>query len=106
MWAIFGSRKEKLPSDWDSVNVRAVLGSADLDASASPPESEHSVRALAIFGSVKVVVPRGSRVHTSGSAIMGSREVKVDPGDGPEFHVNATSLFGSVDVVEVGEKKS
>ena len=83
MWAIFGSRKEKLPPDWDSINVRAVLGSADLDASATPSDSEHSVRALAVFGSVKV-----------------------DPGDGPEFRVNATSLFGSVDVVEVGEKSS
>jgi predicted membrane protein len=100
MWAIFGSRKEKLPSDWDAVTARAVFGSADLDASETAGGGEHAVEALAVLGSVKLIVPRGARVHASGSSVFGSRDMKVASGDGPEIRLHATAVLGSVEVRE------
>jgi predicted membrane protein len=102
MWAVFGSREEKLPADWDAVTARAIFGSVELDASATTPGPERAVRAFCLFGAVKLVVPEGARVHAAGASVLGSREVSVTPGDGPEVRLNATAIMGSVEVKPSG----
>lgn len=55
---------------------------------------------VSLFGDVKIVVPPGARVATSGFTLFGDSSVDVEGGDGPELRVNFFSLFGDLTIVE------
>ncbi len=79
----------------------AVLGSCKLDLRRAEFDSELEVAAVAVFGSVDIIVGPGTEVELSGTLIFGSKEVKgeVDGSDGRDrIRVNATSVFGGVTV--------
>lgn len=79
----------------------AFFGSSTYDMRQTS-EQDVSIRALAIFGSVRVMVPPGSRVELSGFSLLGSRHIEVgaDPTtDGPLVKLRAWAFFGDVKVV-------
>lgn len=84
--------------------VVAVMGSAVIDlreARLGPGRTNFS--ALAVMGSVEVLVPPGVHVQCGGSAVFGSFEQRdagpapVSPGD-PMIRVDGFAVFGSVEV--------
>jgi hypothetical protein len=83
--------------------VSAIFGGATLDLREAHIDREASVDALALFGGVDVLVPRGWRVQVAGTPILGGLEDKTE-GDGerqadaPLLKVNGTAIFGGVDV--------
>lgn len=91
----------------------AIMGGVDLDLTQvgiGPGVSE--IEAVAFFGSVKIIIPKGIRVQVEGDATFGSFGVKGGgegwaPGDAPTIVVSGGAYFGSVeievyDVNEVG----
>ena len=82
------------------VEAYAVMGGAKIDLRTADLPPEVRIRAVAVMGGVEIYVPRGTTVHLSGGALMGGREVKVDPPrpGGPVVHVDAWALMGGVEV--------
>ena len=84
--------------------VVGVLGSVELDyreARLGPGVTE--VRAVAVVGSVEILVPPGLYVECEGMAVLGNIEhvedipLEVDP-DAPMLRIRAVSVLGNVEV--------
>ena len=103
-WAVgvFGDSTEA--GTWQpgkQTNAIAIFGDSTLDMRrAASHQDAITVRAVAGFGDVRLMVPAGSRVEISGLALFGNKssEVTADP-DGPVVRVKAWALFGDVKVV-------
>ncbi len=93
------SRKGPMPEGETTVAV-AVMGSVAIDLRQSELPGEVAVSATAVMGSVEVIVPVGVEVDLHGFAVMGSREVDVEPPvpGAPVVRVNGSALMGSVEV--------
>jgi hypothetical protein len=54
----------------------------------------------AIFGGVEILVPRGWRVTTAGTPILGGIDNKTagEAAEGPEFRIDALAVFGGADI--------
>ena len=102
--AMFGATKIKDRSEhFTHADVSAVFGGATLDLREAHVDHEASVDALALFGGVDVLVPKGWRVSLGGTPILGGCEDKTEgdgelPADAPVLNVHATAIFGGVDV--------
>lgn len=101
---MFGGTKIKDRSEhFTHANVSAIFGGATLDLRDAHIDREASVDALAMFGGVDVLVPKGWRVELGGTPILGGFEDKTTgdgdlPGDAPVLRVHATAILGGVDV--------
>lgn len=101
---MFGGTKIKDRSEhFTHADVSAVFGGATLDLREAHVDREASVDALAVFGGVDVLVPKGWRVAVGGTPILGGVEDKTQgdgdlPPDAPLLNVHATAIFGGVDV--------
>jgi hypothetical protein len=94
-------------ADWilpSQLRVAAAIGSVDLDltqAQIGPGTSE--IRAVAVLGSIDIIVPAGIRVECEGHPLLGSIDVKrgagaAPPADAPVLRITASAMLGSVDV--------
>ena len=103
-FALFGGSQTKNRSQhFRHANVAAVLGGATLDLREAQVDPGAHVDALALFGGVDVLVPRGWRVDLGGLPVFGGYEDKTTsdgplPPDAPVLSVTATAVFGGVDV--------
>lgn len=101
---MFGGTKIKDRSEhFTHGDVSAIFGGATLDLREAHVDREASVEALALFGGVDVLVPRGWRIALSGTPILGGCEDETEgdgeiPADAPVLRVHATAIFGGVDV--------
>ncbi len=101
---MFGGTKIKDRSEhFKHAEVSAIFGGATLDLREAHVDREASVEALALFGGVDVLVPKGWRVALGGTPILGGCEDKTEgdgelPADAPVLKVHATAIFGGVDV--------
>ena len=102
--AMFGGTKIKDRSEhFTHANVSAIFGGATLDLREAHIDGEASVDALAMFGGVDVLVPKGWRVSVDGTPILGGCEDKTTgdgelPADAPVLNVHATAILGGVGV--------
>ncbi|MFE2752294.1 hypothetical protein ACFXGA_09860 [Actinosynnema sp. NPDC059335] len=103
--ALFGGTKVRNRAEHlTRTSVSAVFGGATLDLRDAHVDHEADVDAFALFGGVEVLVPRGWRVSLGGLPIFGGyddntdREAAALAPDAPVLRVNATALFGGVDV--------
>ncbi|MFI9811878.1 LiaF transmembrane domain-containing protein [Saccharothrix variisporea] len=99
---LFGGTKVRNRSEHlTHAEVSAVFGGATLDLRGAHIDREATVDALALFGGVQVLVPEGWRVALGGLPVFGGYDDNTtqhtDP-DAPLLRVNATALFGGVDV--------
>jgi len=79
----------------------AVFGDIELDLrQAAVPSGEVTIRAIAPFGDIEVVVPDGVSVELSGFSVFGRKKVDVrkasSAAPAPVVRVNAFTVFGSV----------
>lgn len=84
-------------------DVTAVFGGATLDLREAHIDEVASVDAFALFGGVKILVPTGWRIAVGGLPIFGGYDDKTTgngtlPPDAPLLKVNATAIFGGVEV--------
>lgn len=83
--------------------VVAVMGECVLDLRQVEVETRQShILAVALMGSIQVIVPEGIDVDLSGAAVMGSKELRGGstrplPGS-PTVHVTCCALMGEVQV--------
>jgi hypothetical protein len=99
--AIFGGfEKRPFGTGWSKETLVAVLGGGEVDLTASPPEGEGKLRAVAFLGGIEILVPPGTEVSLSGLSLFGGRSVKVSEGGGPKIKLNAIAIFGGIEVKE------
>lgn len=87
----------------------AVMGECVLDLREAEVAGSYShIRAVAVMGSVRVIVPEGIDVDVNGIAIMGAKTLRISsarplPGS-PVIRVTALALMGEVSVVTKSPK--
>ena len=97
--ALFGGFGKAPPAPgWRRDTAVAVLGGGDLDLTRAAPAEGARLTVFALLGGVDVFVPEGAQVALSGISLLGGREVKVEPGDGPVIRVRAVAILGGVAV--------
>lgn len=104
--AVFGETKRH--GKWvpaRRTTLVTFMGSAVVDLrEALMAPGEYVVQAVAVFGSVEVIVPPGMDVECKGSAVFGTIEQR-DPvlaaprSGGPVVRVDGFAVFGSVEVI-------
>lgn len=96
-----GFGKRPFAPGWKKESVVAVLGGGEIDVTSSPPSPDGAqLTVVAVLGGVELSVPHGSRISMSGLSLLGGRETKIEPGDGPEIAVRAIAVLGGVEVKE------
>jgi len=76
----------------------ALMGKAVVDLRRDDLPGRVHVLARSVMGEVEVLVPPGAAVHLTGFSVMGERTAEVAPGTGPQVHVDAVAVMGSVKV--------
>jgi len=90
-----------------STHALAVMGECMLDLRQAEVESFHShIMAVAVMGSVRILVPEGIDVDIDGVAIMGNKDLRggqsqLVPGS-PTLRVTCVAIMGEVRVQVVG----
>ncbi len=96
---VFGSfGKRVLASGWKRETAIALVGGGDFDLTGIEPGENARLTAVAILGSVNLVVDDNTNVTMGGFSLFGSRNVEIKGGDGPPIRVVGFVLFGSVNI--------
>ncbi|MGC5033342.1 DUF1707 SHOCT-like domain-containing protein [Micromonospora sp. DT229] len=101
--AVFGSEVRK--GAWsvpEHIDARAVFGDCRIELhEARLPRQVTTIEANVIFGSITIVVPEGTEVRLTGSAVFGEKKSKlkgpVAPG-APVIEVRCRVVFGDLTV--------
>jgi predicted membrane protein len=103
--AIFGgselaSTAQRFRGAW----LTAIFGGITLDLRDAVPAAQGaSVNATAAFGGIEILVPRGWRISTRSTPILGGLEDKTDhasapAADAPTLHVDVVAILGGVEI--------
>jgi hypothetical protein len=80
--------------------VMALCGTVELDLREALLQRRHVVVQASVFaGTVKLIVPEGVRVEFTGRSVLGSRDLRIRPGektDVPVIEVAGTVILGMV----------
>ena len=99
--ALFGGfDKRPIAPGWKKETLVAVFGGGDVDLTASPPDGEGHLTAVAFLGGIDIAVAPETSVSLSGLSLFGGRTVNVREGSGPRIKLNAIAIFGGVNVKE------
>jgi predicted membrane protein len=85
-----------LSAGWTDAQIVALVGDVRMDLRERPPGERAILRVFHLMGDVRLRVSAGTRVTISGTTLLGDQRVDVEPGEGPEFEVQAWGLFGDV----------
>ncbi len=95
-----GFGKRPFAPGWTKQTAIAVLGGGEIDLTQSPPGEGAQLTAVAVLGGIDVTVAPGSRLTVSGFSLLGGREIKVEPGEGPAMRMRLIAVLGGVEVKE------
>jgi predicted membrane protein len=83
-------------------SISAIFGGAEVDLRDAVPEPDARLDVFTAFGGVEVKVPEGWHVAVKGLPLFGGIEnvtaKEAVPADAPTFAVNATVLFGGLEI--------
>jgi len=107
-WATFsGVREEFDGKKFADCRLEAVFGSIVLDLTGANMPAESVVKVSAIFGGAKIIVPDDVAVEVNSNSIFGGVENKhgkasksesEDKKDGKTLYIDATAVFGGVEI--------
>lgn len=82
--------------------MRALLGAAELDLLGARPAQAAEVRATAILGGVKIIVPEGWRISVRGVPILGGFSDETSKGDieadAPSLTIQGLAFMGGLEI--------
>lgn len=97
-----GSELASRSDHFEGGDVTALFGGTDLDLRDATPAPEATLDVLCAFGGVEIRVPEGWQVRAKGFPIFGGFENATTkdrlPADAPTLDINATVLFGGVEI--------
>lgn len=99
---IFNGQKIRYPREkFNGCTANAVFGGVDIDLRDAIIDEDVVIEATAVFGGIDIFVPPHVRVKVSSVPLFGSVGNKtMEPADinAPTVFVNATCMFGGVDI--------
>lgn len=99
---IFNAQKVHYPVEkFNGCTANAVFGGVDIDLRDAIIDEDVVIEATAVFGGIDIYVPQHVRVKVSSVPLFGSvRNRTTEPAEfsAPTVFVNATSMFGGVDI--------
>ncbi len=97
---VFSGKNLIVNDEFYGMSAEAVFGGLTIDLRNAKIEQNISIDALAVFGGVDILVPANVTVKLSDMSLFGGccNENKNQPVGGPVVYVNATALFGGVEV--------
>lgn len=97
---VFSGKKFVVQNTFYGMDGEAVFGGLTIDLREALIEEDISIDALAVFGSVDILLPANVSVKLSDLSLFGgcSNSKTYTPVAGPTVYVNATALFGGVEV--------
>lgn len=98
--AVMGGNVQRLGAQFSGGEAVAVMGGSVIDLSAATLTGEATLDVLSFWGGVEVIVPRGWKVVSRLSLILGGLVMKIDPApDGaPQLVMRGGAIMGGVDV--------
>lgn len=77
----------------------AVMGGCEIDLRNAKLQSDAVIDALSFWGGIEIIVPRGWRVETRATALLGGISVRTEPvADGPRLLIRGAAIMGGVEV--------
>lgn len=97
---VFSGKNLVVQDQFYGMDGEAVFGGLTIDLRGAKIEENISIEALAVFGGVDILLPANVSVKLSDVSLFGgcSNERNYSPVGGPTVYVNATALFGGVEV--------
>jgi len=97
---VFSGKNLVVNDEFYGMDGEAIFGGLTIDLRNAKIEQDISIDAMAVFGGVDIFVPANVTVKLSDISLFGgcSNERNYRPVDGPVVYVNATALFGGVEV--------
>lgn len=100
--AIFSSVNKAIKTEnFKGGKVVVIFAGGQIDLSqARATESVVEIEAVAIFGGLKLIVPKDWRVNSKGVAILGGFDNKTgSEATGPTLNLKGVAIFGGVEIV-------
>lgn len=97
---VFSGKNLVIHDQFYGMDGEAIFGGLTIDLRNAKIEENISIDAMAVFGGVDILVPANVSVKLSDISLFGgcSNQRKDSPVGGPTVYVNATALFGGVEV--------
>lgn len=97
---VFSGKKLAVQDLFYGMDGEAVFGGLTIDLRGAQIEENISIDALAVFGGVDILLPANVSVKFSDLSLFGgcSNNRNYTPVGGPTVYINATALFGGVEV--------
>lgn len=99
---IFSGINSKLNSEnLEGINLTAVFGGGKVDvAGAKTSKKDIDIELVAIFGGIKLILPKNWKVESEGTGIFGSFDNRTEQAKTTTtVHLKGAAIFGGVEVV-------
>ncbi len=99
---IFGPLRKTIKSEnFKGGKIVAVFGGGEVDLSqVKAAEKTVNLEVVAVFGGGKIIIPKGWKVNSQGTAIFGGYNSRVESGDGEiVLNIKGAAIFGGVEIV-------
>jgi len=97
---VFSGKNLVIQNEFYGIDGEAIFGGLTIDLRGAQITENISIDALAVFGGVDILLPANVSVKLSDLSLFGgcSNNRNYSPVGGPTVYVNATALFGGVEV--------
>ena len=97
---VFSGKNMIVQNEFYGMEGEAIFGGLTIDLRGAQITENISIDAMAVFGGVDILLPANVSVKMSDLSLFGgcSNSRNYSPVDGPTVYVNATALFGGVEV--------
>lgn len=97
---VFSGKNLVVQNEFYGIDGEAIFSGLTIDLRGAQITENISIDALAVFGGVDILLPANVSVKLSDLSLFGgcSNSRTYNPVDGPTVYVNATALFGGVEV--------
>ena len=97
---VFSGKNLVIQNEFFGIDGEAIFSGLTIDLRGAQITENISIDALAVFGGVDILLPANVSVKLSDLSLFGgcSNSRKYNPAEGPTVYINATALFGGVEV--------
>ncbi len=100
-FATFSGQEIKLDKEtFNGTSINAIFGGVTLDLRDAVIKDDVVINTCAVFGGIDLIVPEDVKIKVKSNSIFGgvSNKKKSDSGTGKTIYVNATCIFGGVEI--------
>ena len=97
---VFSGKNLVIQNEFYGMNAESVFGGLTIDLRGAQITENISIDALTVFGGVDILLPANVSAKVSDLSLFGgcSNSRNYNPAEGPTVYINATALFGGVEV--------